>query len=67
MKRNIIMTFDVTILQDILPGIKSIVLRQDLRRYKCHVKKQSHPHLHKAISSRTHEKKVILCYRLETL
>ena len=46
MKRNIIMTFDVTILQDILPGIKSIVLRLDLRR--CHVKKQSRPHLHKA-------------------
>ena len=65
MKLNIITTFDVTILQDILPGIKSIVLRLDLRR--CHVKKQSHPHLHKAISSRTHEKKVILCYRLETL
>ena len=65
MKLNIIMTFDVTILQDILPGIKSIVLRLDLQG--CHVKKQSRPHLYKAISSRTHEKKVTLCYRLETL
>ena len=40
-KLNITMTFDVTIVQDILPGIKSIVLRLDLRR--CHVKKQSQP------------------------